>query len=252
MFIHKVFHIDSSNRLSGSHEDMTIALDLKDHDVNRCCVLQAQIPNSHYHLRDGFNHFTLTELGGDTVITVPIGNYTRRSLKYVLSNLLTESSPNGWTYSLTIPNANEVDLGKYTFTVTGNSSNQPSFTFTDVDIAHMMGFCTTTTNAFVADVLVSTCVIKMSIVDTIYIRSDLCGGSADDIIQEVHTSGIDFDYTTFENTNPTMFSRRLSSHHHSSYRFRLTNDRNEILDLNGLNWTITVCSFHSGDFQPSK
>ena len=247
---HKIFHINSYNRVTGDANDFEHEVDLIDHDVDRVCVLQCNIPKSYYQMRSGYNAFTLTELGVDYTVTLTPGNYSRSNLKTALATLMTAASGNGWTYSVTFPSSASVDTGKYTFTVTGNSSNQPSLTFgaSSADNTHdFLGFDPSSTNAFTADSIISTNVISLTVEDIIYVHSDLAAGSTDTLLQEIYGYGPDFDNINFTSPDTHKYSKPLSPHLNDHYRFYLTNERDERINLNGRDWSMAICCYKHQD-----
>jgi hypothetical protein len=124
----RLFYIDSHNRINGTHSDFLYQLDYKDEDYDYCVVLQASIPKSYYLVQSGQNFFTLEENGMPVNITIPIGNYSRMSFQTCLQSLLNSSSPNHWTYSISITNSLTTgDTGLFTYNVTGNGGVQPEF-----------------------------------------------------------------------------------------------------------------------------
>jgi hypothetical protein len=242
----KLIYINSNNRDSGTHSDMGFKIDLKDHDVDSVVVLQANIPKSFYMVQNGYNTMTLSELGTDYTITIPEGNYTRNNLRAVLTSLMIAASGNSWIYTVSFPSVNQVDLGKYTYTVSGNGGDQPSLSFGSVGNIHeLLGFDSGSTNAFVGDSLTSKNVVKLMKEDSIYIHSDLVGGSALTLLQEVYAEGKDFDHVVFINQNAELYAKPINSSYNNTYRFYITNENGESLNLNGLNWTMTLCIFHS-------
>jgi hypothetical protein len=221
-------------------------LNMHDHSLTDVVVLQANIPKSYYLVQSTNNTFTLTELGVPYTVTVPIGNYTRTNLKTALTTLLTAASGNAWTYTVTIPSTSQVDLGKYTITVSGNSG-QPSLTFPSTGNIHeICGFNAGSTNTFVAAVLISTNVVKLMREDTIYIHSDIVGGSTVSILQELYGDGRDYDHIVFVNQNVPFYTKPLISNGNNVYRFYITNEDGDAIDLNGINWTMTLCVYKHG------
>ena len=101
----KLFYVDSHNRLSGTHSDFTIQLDLGINNFDQAVVLQVNIPKSYYLVQNGRNTFILQEGIDQVEISLPIGNYSRSSFKAQLQTSLNSESPNGWTYTVNIPNA---------------------------------------------------------------------------------------------------------------------------------------------------
>ena len=124
----RIYYIDSHDRVSGTHSDFTYFLDMKNEDYDSVVLLQASIPKSYYIVQNGRNTFTLDENGTQVVISLPIGNYSRSSFRAQLQTSLNASSPNGWAYVVSVPNASvTADNGFYTFTVSGNGGIQPQF-----------------------------------------------------------------------------------------------------------------------------
>jgi hypothetical protein len=241
-FNQKLLYINSKNGICGCHEDFSIKLDLREHhDCDRVTVLQANIPKSYYLIQEGYNTFTLTELGVDYQVIITPGNYTRSNLKTNLKTFLNDASGNGWTYNVTFPSSSQVDTGKYTYTVTGNSSNQPSFTFPSTgNIYEVMGFNDASTNVFVGDTIVSTNVVKLQREDTIYIHSDMAGGSTNTLLQDVYAETPDFDHIIFKNREALLYSKPINSTYNNVYRFYLTTENGLPISLNGLNWSMTI------------
>lgn len=246
----KLFYINSKNAISGSHEDFYHLIDLKDHhECDKVAVLQASIPKSFYLIQNGYNTFTLRELGVDYTVTLTPGNYNRKSLKITLQTILNDTSFNNWTYNISIPTSNEVDTGKLTFSVSNNSSNQPSFIFpTTGNIYEVLGFEAGSTNNFINDNLISQNVIKLQKEDTIYIHSDIAGGSTSTLLQDIHAEAIDFDHIVFRNTIPELYNKPINTTYNNIYRFYLTNENDELLNLNGLNWSMTLLVFKKDSF----
>lgn len=242
-FRHKLFYINSDTRDGGTTNDFTHRVDLRDHDIDRVCILAANIPKSYYMVH-AHNTLTLTELGVDYTVTLPIGNYSRRSYKNELKTALNAATGNAWSYDITYPNIEQCDDGKYTITVSGNSGSQPSLTFSaNGSLAEMTGFVAGSTVAFTADSLKSANVIKMTHSDIIRIHSDICG-TTNDVLQEMYPHVPDYDHVEFSNQGLVQhYSKHLTNDRHVSYRFYLTDGNNEKLDLNGLNWTMTLCVY---------
>jgi len=101
----RIFYCDSHDRLSGTHSDFTLQFDFQNQNYDYAVVLQATIPKSYYLVQQGRNTFQLQELSSTVTITMPVGNYSRSSFKSQLQTSLNSSSPNTWSYVVSIPNA---------------------------------------------------------------------------------------------------------------------------------------------------
>src|SRR4051812_29839255 len=102
----RVYHINSQTRITNSGTDSsfdhTLVFDANEFD--RCCVLQATIPNTFYTVTDG-EYFILQERGVSASILVPGGCYNTSSFISVVQPLLTAASVtlgNNWVYSMTM------------------------------------------------------------------------------------------------------------------------------------------------------
>ena len=246
MIQRKLFYINSRNRLSGTDSNFSYALDLTDFDPDSCVVLQANIPKSFYVVQDGFNTFRLNEEGVDTITSIPVGNYSRNSFRTTLQTILNTTSPNGYSYTVTNPSASSTaDTGKFAFSCVGHSA-EPSFIFDDVNnVYELMGFEPGSTNPFVNGSLVSTNVIKLSKEDTIFIKSSLVGGvHSSGILQEIYSvEQNDFSNIVWHNFNVELYTKHISDSNSNAYNFSLHSENNVPLNLNGLNWSMTLCMY---------
>ena len=124
----RIFYVDSHNKLSGTHSNLSYYLEYQNEDYDHAVVLQATIPKSYYLIQAGKNTFVLEENGNQVVISLPIGNYSRTSFRFQLQEQLNNNSPQGYTYVMSIPNVQQsADTGLYTWTVSNNGGVQPSF-----------------------------------------------------------------------------------------------------------------------------
>lgn len=246
----QIVFINSSDRTSGTDGNFTFSINLRpDNNFDRVTVLEAGIPKSFYSVQTGENTFTLTEGIASATITLPIGNYTRSSLKTELAALLVSSSPNSWTYAIAIPNQQkECDNGHYTFTVTGNTS-QPSFSFNSTtSLAEMMGFNNSLTYTFSANRLESVNVTNLQPFQAVNIHSNLVSpdyaqGVNTDILATIICNTGQATYSNVGYICPDVeaFSRTLASGATSVATFTLTDEQNTLLDLNGVNCQLVLC-----------
>lgn len=238
------FYINSSNRLSGTNENFLYQILLPPlNDYTHVCVKRMVIPKSYYLIQAGFNTFTLTENKVNTLITITPGNYNASSFQPYLSNLLSTSSPNSWTYTVSYPSStSSADIGKFNYTVSGNSS-QPSLTFT-TNVYEQFGFNANSTNTFVGNALQSANVLKFQVEDTLFIHSDICQNGIDNILQNVNaSSGPPFSNILFEAPETLSGAKRLTSNANNVYNFSLQDENGNLLGLNGLNMQITIVVF---------
>lgn len=239
----RIYYINSRNRLSGSDSDFTFEIDMKGlKDPTHVVLLSCYIPKSYYLFQDGSNTFTLDENTSQATITIPVGNYSVNSLKTKLKTLLDAGSPNGWTYTISTPSTGDAQTGKLSYAVSGNGGVQPDFIFTNV-VYEQLGFEANSTNSFVGNALTSVNIINLQVEPTLFLHSDIIQDS-DNVLQEIFVSNnLNYSGIVFENKNSKDYAKPISSKTNNVYRFYLTNESSEKIDLNGLNVVLTLLVF---------
>jgi hypothetical protein len=238
----QIIHVDSNNRLTGSHSNFTYQMDLsRNVEYDRVVVLDANIPKSYYLVQAGLNTFQLKESSATVTITLPAGNYNRTSLRNVLTTLLNTASPSGFNYTITNQNIqNTQDTGKYFYSVSGNGPIQPSFIFT-TNLYEQLGFNANSTNNFSANQLVSTNITNLQPETRVFIRSDICQNFNDNILQNIDASqNADYSFIGYRNYCPREYSKEFRSGTTNVFFFQITDENGTILDTNGLNVVITI------------
>lgn len=247
----QIVYINSRDRTSGTDSNFTFNLGLVNgSNYDRVTLLQCTIPKSYYSVITGHNYFTLTEGIDEVVIYMTPGNYNRNSFALSLKSSLNTYSPNNWTYNVTYPNAStDVDTGKYTYTVSGNSS-QPEFTFDTVTfIDELMGFIQSETEVlnypFTADTLVSDTVINMQPYQCVQIHSSVVKtkgqGKNTNILQTIIANSGNSSYSNISYLCPDIdsFSHELIDNTNLA-SFYLTDEDNIPLDLNNINFQMSI------------
>jgi hypothetical protein len=236
----RIYYINGGARLSGSSASFTYKFSIPQNEqYDRCVVLQASIPLSFYLVQAGFNTFTLKEIASVT-ITIPAGNYSAVSLIKVLTIILNTSSPNGYTYSITMPNQyTSASTGCFTFQVSGNSGVQPQFIFT-TNMTELFGFNLNSTNNFISDGLITN-VLNMIPENALYIHSDIVVGDESDILQEIYSNNtINYSMVTWVCPDVDAYSKKLLTNATNIFKFTLTNEYGQVLNLNNQNMLLTI------------
>jgi hypothetical protein len=253
-----IIHIDSSNRISGDHQDGFYKVPIKNgriQDYDRCVMLSATIPKSYYNIQEGFNTFVVDENSTLLTITIPIGNYSAKGFASVVQGLInSESASSGasFTYSMTFDNVS----GKYSYQITaGNAGFLPVSIVTTTNVFESLGFNPNTTNSFASNSLISTTVIDLSPEANLFIRSDMVNNaeSNDDILQDIQTAQVpQFGRAGYYlNTNPEAYSKLLNNTT-DIYRFYITDETlsgdGKIINLNDRNWNCSILLYKKGTF----
>jgi hypothetical protein len=244
----KIFHINSRNRISGNDNNFMYSIELnKDDDFDSVIVLGCNIPKSYYMVQNGYNTFTLKINGqSDKLITIPIGNYNRRSFQASLQNLLLSAS--GINFIISYSEPNTVDTGKFFYSYNGLFSGV-AFQFYNNNIAELMGFNKNTIINFndISKTLISSNVLKFQLEDVIYLRSDIVDnvGVNNNVLQEIYCSNgdkvygnINYTYMNLEGTTRSMVKSPSNI-----YNFYLTDEDQTPIILNGLNINFTIMCY---------
>ena len=240
----QVIHINSSQRLSGSDSNFTVRVPLmKNNKFNRITVLSASIPKSFYLVPENKNTFIVEEDKAQETVTIPPGNYTVNSFIFVINNLFLQGANFLPKYSVSYPdNRYAPETGKLTWTRTG--VHDSSFIFEDTHLAQMFGFDRGSTAIFDGTTLVSTNIIDFQIESTLLLHSNLASNSGqDDILLELFASGNrSLSRINFESQgNLQEHSKTLVGSGDNIFNFYLTNEYNDLIDLNNVNLVLTLC-----------
>lgn len=247
MLARTTIQVDSDQKINASdpHENFTYKFfDLKDYDY--VTVTQVSIPKSFYNVGSGENTLTLLEnIGVSATITVPEGSYSYRNFATVLAGLLTAGSPNGRTYTVTLPSSSVGQTGKYTITISSGSFTI-SFPSSSYLYKHM-GFISGSSNASDGTSLTSVNVCNFADVPCIFVCSDICDTSLspfnNNVLCAVMVANVpDYGNVVWQNTNSELTAKRIN-HGKGNYKFTLFDADNNIIGLNGVSWNLELCFF---------
>lgn len=239
-----VFYINSRNRLVGTDSNFYYQLDIDTtQNYTHCCCLDISIPKSNYNIASPYNNFTVLEPTTPRIITIPSASYSRTSLKTVLINLLNTGAPSGWNYQITTNNSSlEGDTGKYFFSITGNSSVQPTFIFQKENVWEILGF-SVGSFSFNNDSLTPPFVMNLSFENTLYLHSDICQDK-NNILQHIYVAqNQTFSFIVWQNLNPSFYNKPFNGHGKNVFYFTLLNEDDTPIDTNGQNINIAICLF---------
>ncbi len=250
------YYINSDNRMTGSTSQFSVEVQIPTlSNFDSICLTQASMPVSYYLIVDGSNTFGLIENGVETIITIVPGNYNINSFSIIISALLNAHSPNGWTYTMTYANSfTQNATGKLTYTVTGNSGNQPALhmnpNHNNLNYTYQQfGFDFASTNTFVGNTLVSQNVVSFINENSIYVHCDLVDNGSDDILQEIYSSNtIALSMLSYSCPDVEAYSKGLRVNSTKIANFYLTDENNKPIDLNGLDWVFTIILYKRNDF----
>lgn len=210
--------------------------------------------------------FRLTEGATSVDLTVTSGSYNTVNLQVEITRLLNTYSPNGYTYTMTYPNATEVGTDKWTFTCSA-----PIGTYIAISVGGeqqgidldpvlqgmwlQLGFLQNSTNVFTPVgipavlTLVSVNAISISYINRIFLYSDACAYEIDNLLLDCLFVGQYpfLAYCYWENLTIDTNAKTFSGSKSNSYRFWLQDEYGKSLNLNGLDWNFTLIFYRKDD-----
>lgn len=262
----RVMYLNSAdadiNHYKTTHFTFTFkeALHTRPHEMMLVSLISASIPYSFYNIREGINDTLKYQvLENEDTITLSAGNYTANSLKTALidafnsnTGLLKTYTGDNTEYAL-----HTLDLGyhfptqKYTFSLTkedGAGGVDVTLLFSQSKLAVELGFVDEDVQVSVNSDATGPNVADVNgLVHALYVRTDLptksvfesLSGGVSDILGKVNL-----------NTNPggiivhepgdTAHKTLVASNHIRTLSLRVTDERNQVLDLNGLHFQLGI------------
>ena len=230
-FLNKyLVYIDSHDKQANEqHNDFSITVNIPK-DVDQVCVLRSTIKKSYYLVQESQNTFTLNEGLTNTIIQIPIGNYSASSFRSVLESLLNTNSPNNWTYKVVYPNSsNSPSTGKYTFVCI---EANPKFIFQKY-LYEMFGFERDSTNEFISNQLTSKNIINFQLKDVLRIHSNIVNQD-NNILQELSAIANDFSSIRYE-CNDILANSKNFNIKTNIFKFNILDE-----DANSINLSLNV------------
>ncbi len=226
------------------------------------------------------NTLTVTEDANPPVspstftVTIPKGNYNVNSFIVALTTALTTAST-AFGYSNTYNGAYDSDTGKLTISLVGNPGNR-TFTYTflgdNLDLHGFLGFNSTYDNIsvpFPADLIpaqpnysyTSPNVVNFAnALASIYIHCnifrqnacyDISENNSGDILKIINVSSNGFSSVVLDNGFQGLPDQKIEINNifNSIIFFRITNQLNQIIDLDGWNWQGTILVQYSSEIK---
>lgn len=253
------YNINSKNKISGTDENFNIQIDIPNNlknVLNMVSITQICIPKSFYMVQNGFNNLHLYEevIGSGNKqlinIVIPPGNYKKTEFYKKLGTLMTSSSLNNITYTIT-DEQTDYDTGKCKITATNTNVNK-YLNFLYGDIYELIGFNKNTEYDFI-DNIVSINIINFNRENNLYLKSNCCNSDNNNLFNGANTLCVvysggnkDFSYIINQyrlkdNMKPLVLNNTLN--------FYLCNEDGEQLYLNGVDMSFVINFF---TYTPNK
>jgi hypothetical protein len=243
----RVYVIDSSKRISGTSSNFSISIDIPNlSDFDRIALNQFSCPRSYYDVEEGFNTFILKEGTTQVQCIFPQGMYNVYTLISTMTSLLNAYSPNGLIYSIEYPNsAIQSNNNKLVFIATNPTLKQISLIFNNY-LFQQFGFNSNSTNLFSnltsTSVLESVNSISVSSINRLFLSSNACGLSPDNLLQEILIAGQfpSCAYIYYENINYQINSKVFTNPQNNSFEFTLYDRYGNVVNLHGLEIVFSI------------
>jgi len=203
-------------------------------EYDEVLLSSANIPKNFYVLPQN-----AVLLFGEDEIEFSEGNYNVVSFKLYIQTKLLEINA---TTVVAFPNQNiEVDDGKYTFTF--SDGGDKTFYTENEYLANMIGIEASTLYEF-TNYFKSPNIVNFQSYDMIYIKSNIVD-KAENLLQEVVSSATIYN-KSIEYNNGSFLNAKALSLHGADYYFKLVDKYDKDIDLNGSEWSITLCVIDTG------
>jgi hypothetical protein len=247
----KIIHIRSSDRQNkeGSSSDIFFSLKetLSSHSDNEFITLSvqnAQIPISFYNISNLYNYLDIRENDVTFSIQIQSGNYNIYQFINALTSLLNNNSPNLLTYTLTYSTIrnkitikhNDSDITTTLLFQSGSNAYR--------DIGPLLG-CVDDFNVYNYDLELPN-TVNMMPTNSLYIRTSLSSKNAiatrvngyTDILSKIPINSPPNTVLFYQNI--TFYKINTNISQLSYINIRLTDEDNDLIDLNGQEWSCSL------------
>ena len=179
-----------------------------------------------------------------TNITFQAGNFSSKTFLLYLATVMKGTQ---WAYNFVSSSNTIPDTTKYTYAVTGNGDIQPSFLTSSTYLARMMGINVNTVTSFVGNSLTSPNSINFQSYDEILVKSDMVRNRMN-LLQEVYSNGDLYNSSIlWQNQDIYSTAKLLNTNVTNLYNFSLQDVDNNLIGLNGNQWSLVICVFKVGN-----
>jgi len=111
-------------------------------------------------------------------------------------------------------------------------------------VNEQLGFATNSINTFTDGKLISTTTVNFGAESSLFIHSDIADNGDSDVLQEIYAGNTEtLSYITYQCTAPELYSKELQSNQSNVFSFSLTNEKRQLMNLNGVDLQLTICLY---------
>lgn len=217
-------------------------------------ITSACIPKTYYVLPH-MATLTINQYGETYLAYFEAGNYSVNSFPGIFASKTAAAGVSPITYTATFPSsATDVQSSKFKYEAKFTEGELPIFTITDKYLGRMMGFplnqafqfSTLTVNS---SSLVSADVVNFQSYDELLIISDMVKNKRN-LLQEIYSAANQYNSSiVWTNASLPLNAKRLNPTTFNNYRFALTTEEGDLIDLNGSEWSFVLMFFKASDFE---
>jgi hypothetical protein len=130
-------------------------------------------------------------------------------------------------------------LGKYKFLTT--SATATSLDLSSNHLHKIIGF-ERAIYAFSSLALLSVNIVNLQLTSVIQVNSDIVGGT-DQILSEIVGTTVPYSQVNYKEIAPAYANKQFRQSGSNVFTFWITDDRETLLDLNGLDFQIVICLY---------
>ena len=241
------YNITSKNRINGHTHNFNININIPSDvisKINYVSITDISIPKSFYQIENNYNTFSLYENNVLITITLPPGNYSKTQLLTYLNSQMTLQSLNNVIYEI-VDEQTLYDTGKIKI-----NTDKPlvikKLLFSRNDIYQFLGFNYNIIYTF-NTYLISENIINLNSEDVILLHSNISSSSNNDqdvgsnVLSSIYTSG-QKNYSYIIKSFDMIYNMKPFIKN-NNYNFYLTNENNQIIDLNGIDFNFVLNIF---------
>lgn len=241
------YNITSKNRINGPTHNFNININIPSDvisKINYVSITDISIPKSFYQIENNYNTFSLYENNVLITITLPPGNYSKTQLLTYLNTQMTLQSLNNIIYEI-VDEQTLYDTGKIKIN-TNNPLVIKKLIFSKNDIYQFLGFNYNKEYTF-NTYLISENIINLNSEDVILLHSNISSSLNNDqevgsnVLSSIYTSG-QKNYTYIIKSFDMIYNMKPFIKN-NNYNFYLTNENNQIIDLNGIDFNFVLNIF---------
>ncbi len=241
------YNITSKNRINGTTHNFNIAIDIPSDIINKInyvSITDISIPKSFYQIEYDYNTFRLYENDVLIVITLPPGNYSKNQLLTYLNLQMSLQSLNNVIYEI-VDEQTLYDTGRIKI-----KADKPlvlkKLLFSKNDIYQFLGFNYDIIYTFTTE-LISENIINLNSEDVILLHSNISSSNNNDqlvgsnVLSSIYTSG-QKNYSYIIKSFDMIYNMKPFIKN-NNYNFYLTNENNQIINLNGIDFNFVLNIF---------